>query len=321
MDYSLFARIDLLIVGSVFLLTGLAKVLEPWAFIRHLTSLRLVQPRWVRSLSPVFIGFEIALGVALILAVFPRVLIPLCLLVIIGLSVLTFWSTSTGRTEDCGCYNGWLQISPAFSLGLNAIYCIMLVGAWNFLPDTPTAWWQWLLPIVALIVGSALASRHLDYVKANHRPYVELAPRLKVDAPWQSAWLENAIDVSAGSWIVVFLGTGCPLCKHWLPVLKVVHHRADLPDVVGVVSTPTVEAARDYAESFSLNFPTVAIDRHPFGRLALILPTAVLLEDGIIREKWIGSIPEEFINEIAAGPMVVPDGDGLVLTTGKLRGK
>ncbi len=43
-------------------------------------------------------------------------MIPTSIVFLIGLSVLTYWGTTTGRTEDCGCYNGWLDITPTQSL-------------------------------------------------------------------------------------------------------------------------------------------------------------------------------------------------------------
>ncbi|NJP11691.1 MAG: hypothetical protein HC866_21310 [Leptolyngbyaceae cyanobacterium RU_5_1] len=116
-----------------------------------------------------------------------------------------------------------------------------------------------------------------------------------------------AIAVTQGSTIVVFLGTQCPQCKKWLNILKVVHGRTDLPDIIGVVAAPA-EVARGYAEHYALNFPLVTIQPALFSTLITQVPTAVVLEDGVIREKWVRAMPQSFIEQIASGDLTVPEG-------------
>jgi hypothetical protein len=312
MTFTFLANFCLFIVGGVFFLTGIAKVLEPWKFLRHIAHLRLISSRWIVPISLGFIAFETALGVAIILQVFPHVMIGVSLIVLIGLSLLTYWSTSTGKTEDCGCYNGWLEISPTVSLLLNAFYGVLLIIAWVLGHFEPTVLWQELLTIITLLVSGALASGHLEYLYVFGRPYLELTP-LQVNRQWQSKWLEHAVDVSSGSKIVVFLGTSCPQCKNWLKVLKLVHHRPDLPDVVGVVSTET-SIATEYAKNYTLNFPIVAIKPSVFSHLVMSVPTAAVLSDGVIKEKWVGVMPPDFGKRISSGSMAFPKGTGQVLT-------
>jgi Glutamine cyclotransferase len=72
--------------------------------------------------SIAFIALECSLGDALILRLFPKWLFPTMLVLLIALSGLTYWSTATGRIEDCGCYSGLLQIKPQHSLLLNGVY-------------------------------------------------------------------------------------------------------------------------------------------------------------------------------------------------------
>lgn len=313
MTYPVLAHIGVIFVGGVFLLTGIMKVLEPWLFTKHVRALGLLQPHWVQPVSVAFIGVEAALGMALISGVGRHILIPLTIVVVIALSILTYWSISTGKTKDCGCYNGRFQISPTISLFLNAFFIFLLAGGWFFVEAQPAVLWKWLLTLVTLIATGGLAWRHLKYFNENYRPFLDFWGRLKVSVPWESRWLGKAVDVSIGSRIVVFLGIECPLCKNWLPVLKVVHHRADLPEVLGVVSATTALTAQEYAQSHSLNFPIVLVDHNVVDELVLFLPTAVVLEDGVIKEKWVGKIPREFAERVALGPMLIPDGTGEVL--------
>lgn len=120
------ASVSSFIVGLVFLLTGIAKVISPWKFTQHITQLKLLSGLWNYRAALLFIGIECALGVALIFAFLPSITLPTSILFTLGLSVLTYWSTSTGRTENCGCYNGTLDVSPKQSLLLNGLYVLLL---------------------------------------------------------------------------------------------------------------------------------------------------------------------------------------------------
>ncbi|MEH1815622.1 MAG: MauE/DoxX family redox-associated membrane protein [Nostoc sp.] len=311
MSYEI-GKICLFLVGSIFVITGIAKVLEPWKFITHIASLDLVKLQWIKSVSLIFIALETALGIALILQVLPDLTILGSVIILFGLSLLTYWSTSTGKTKDCGCYNGLLEISPNTSLLLNALYILLLIFAWVYRTHENTVLWQYILTIISFIVSGALASGQIEYYIINGRPYFDLTS-LKVNRQWQSQWLEGAIDVSQGSKIVVFLSPECPQCKNWLKILRLVHYRADLPEVVGVVNC-NVEAAKDYAKSYNLNFSIVVIKPFLFNKLAMAVPTAVVLENGVIKEKWVGTMPQKFVAEIASGSRSIPKGSGLVLT-------
>ncbi|NEP45613.1 MAG: hypothetical protein F6K35_42945, partial [Okeania sp. SIO2H7] len=107
-----------ILVGIIFLLTGIAKILEPWKFTEHLEKLALLKPESILPIALSFTGIECGLGVALILGIEIKAIAPATILILLGLSILTYWSTSTGRTQDCGCYNGWLNVTPTQSLVL-----------------------------------------------------------------------------------------------------------------------------------------------------------------------------------------------------------
>ncbi len=290
------------IVGSIFLLTGIAKVIEPWKFIQHIAKLNLVNPQLNTPIALTFTAIESALGVALILGIVPTVVIPVSILLLFCLSMVTYWSTSTGKTEDCGCYNGWLEITPTQSLILNAIYIFLLIFAEFFGKYQPTVLWQWLAVLIILITSYALAAGSLEYIQENGRPYIDFTP-LQENRMWQLEWLgEDSESLMSGSVIVVFMSPQCSQCKHWLGVLKLVQWQDDLPAIVGLIDTENLQEGQDFVDSYFLNFPVVAVDKRLYKKLRIeVVPTAVVLADGVIQEKWIGLMPMWFINKINQG--------------------
>ncbi len=290
------------IVGSIFLITGIAKVIEPWKFTQHIVKLNLVKPQFIVSVALTFTAIESALGIALIFKILPPLIIPVSILLLFCLSMLTYWSTSTGKTEDCGCYNGWLEITPTQSLILNAIYIFLLIFSEFFGEYQPTVLWQWLVLFITFITSYSLAAGSLEYMQVNGRPYVDFTP-LQENRIWQVEWLgPDSESLMFGSVIVVFMSPECSQCKHWLGILKLVQWQDDLPAIVGIIDTENLEVGQDFVDSYAINFPVVAVDQRLYKKLRIeVVPTAVVLENGVIQEKWIGLMPIWFINKINQG--------------------
>ncbi|NER02170.1 MAG: hypothetical protein F6K17_05755 [Okeania sp. SIO3C4] len=293
-----------IIVGSIFLFTGIAKIIEPWKFIQHITKLDLINHQLIIPISLTFTAIESALGTALIFRVLPTLIMPVSILLLLSLSMLTYWSTSTGKTEDCGCYNGWLEITPTQSLILNAIYIFLLIFAEFLGQYKPTVLWQYLVVLITFIISYALAAGSLEYMQENGRPYLDFTP-LQENRKWQVEWLgEDSESLMSGSVIVVFMSLECSQCKHWLGVLKLVQWQDDLPAIVGLIDTENIQECQAFVDSYFLNFPVVAVDKRLYKKLKIeVVPTAVVLKDGVIQEKWIGLMPMWFINKINQGSM------------------
>mgnify|MGYP001066076163 CR=1 FL=1 len=290
------------IVGSIFLLTGIAKVIEPWKFAQHITKLNLVNPKLIIPVALTFTAIESALGVALILGVFLNLIILVSILLLFGLSMLTYWSTSTGKTTDCGCYNGLFEITPTQSLILNAIYIFLLIFAEFFGKYQPTIFWQWLVVLITLITSYALAAGSLEYIQENGRPYIDFTP-LQENRMWQIEWLgEDSKSLMSGSVIVVFMSPECSQCKHWLSLLKLAQWQDNLPAIVGLIDTENLQIGQNFVDRYFLNFPVVAVDKRLYKKLKIeVVPTAVLLKDGVIQQRWIGLMPMWFVNKINQG--------------------
>ena len=88
------------IVGAVFLITGLIKAFSSKQFILQNYRYRLLPFTIVPYIAIAFIGLESALGVALILHEFSQWIIPSSILLLVALTILNYWSTSTGRTSN-----------------------------------------------------------------------------------------------------------------------------------------------------------------------------------------------------------------------------
>ncbi|MFN7412601.1 MAG: cupin-like domain-containing protein [Dolichospermum sp.] len=280
------------IVGAIFLISGLIKAFSSKEFITQNYRYRLLPFRIVPYIAVAFIGLESALGVALILHEFPQWIIPTSIFLLVALTILNYWSTSTGRTEDCGCYGGVVIITPQQSLLLNLGYILLLVIAWlNPIPNHQTETWQWILTLVVM-VDAIILSWH-----SQKQPIFEFN-RLKEGNRWKKGWLKNSpYDLQRGSYFIVFFSQTCGYCKRLVPFLNMMQTQKSLPQVLGILSI-----SNDEIEAFKMEqrarFPVISMDKLLFRYMADAFPTAALIENGQIVSKWIGEIPPEFLDKI-----------------------
>ena len=283
------------LVGLVFLVSGLIKSIDPNVFMQHLHQQGWIPSNQLRTATVLVTGLECALGAALLLQVFLHVLLPATLLLLLALTSLTYWSTTSGRTEDCGCYGGMVAITPVQSMLLNGLYAFLIAYSWMVLEVKDTAAWQVGVALATGATGSVLAEVSRSYQLKNGKKLFMQSP-LEPARPFRQRWSggRTAPNVMQGEVLVAYLGLKCPHCHRWVSVLNLIHRVEGLPTVVGVI-TGTAEERETFALEHALRFPLATLPRAYMNRLAPAVPTTLLLQDGSIQEKWVGQMSADFV--------------------------
>lgn len=281
-----------LIVGVVVLFSGLTKVIDSGKFVRHVFQYRLIPTSLLFFASMLFISIEAGLGMALMLHMWPQWLVPLSILLFIGFAALTIWGTRSGRIEDCGCYGGLLAVSPKQSVMLDGIYSLILLLVFLFpVRGYETGIWKIVLSAIVMLLALGVS------LKSVHEPLVEFS-RLKKGRLWKATWLtDKRDDMSAGTHFVVFLDRECIFCKRWVPFLNVINVEPELPKVSGVMSLST-QSLKEFKKEHMIRFPIARMDRFLAATMTSAFPTAVLIENGRIVEKWVGEMPEKYLESV-----------------------
>ena len=274
------------IIGVVLLFAGLAKSLYMQPFIGHVTSLKLFPQKLNVLVALLFVEMESGLGMSMILHVYPQELVPFAIILIFVLSLFNFWAVRSGRVEDCGCYGGFLSLTPWQSLLLNITYLIILcVGQFSKIEGYATDMWKVWVVIIAILISGYLAKKSAQY------PLIDLS-KLKKRRPWQASWVENE-NFKSGSFLVTFLNKNCTDCLKWIPELKNLKTIKESPKIVCIL--PDDPASLDFIQSeIKPYFANYLVDRRLFRSLVFLTPTAVLIREGIILEKWVSKFPNMF---------------------------
>ncbi|GAB4018466.1 BT_3928 family protein [Spirosoma koreense] len=164
------ARIARILVGVVFIFSGLIKLNDPVGTqikfeeyfevfaqdvpILHDFFMALVP--FTLIMSVLFCAAEIILGVALLASYKPKVTVWLLFFLIVFFTFLTFYSAYFDRVTDCGCFGDAIKLKPWTSFGKDVVLTVLIlfiIGHRNRLRARNTGWLVTLTTLFTLALG------------------------------------------------------------------------------------------------------------------------------------------------------------------------
>lgn len=283
------------IVGATFVWAGIVKVIGPFVFGDHLSTLGWFPSRLVMRAVTATVLLEVGIGMSLLVGTAPDVVLPGSLALILALSIVSWWGVRSGRTNDCGCYGGFIAPSIGQSLALNGLFALLILAGW--FASTPTGGyspWQIALPVSTAIAAAILTEVVIRHRQTTGRALFDLNP-LKPGRRFRHSWAGGLTSRSEGEVIVAFLGPDCPHCVKFVQVGNAMMQSPKLPAVVGVVATAKSRLDA-FVEEKGIRFPMTTLSQSTFWRLAPAVPTAVVVESGTIKRVWTGQMPPDFVD-------------------------
>ncbi|GAB3697329.1 DoxX family protein [Spirosoma flavus] len=164
------ARIARILVGIVFIFSGLIKLNDPVGtqikfeeyfevfaqdvpflhdFFMGLVPFTLV-------MSVLFCAAEVILGVALLVSYKPKITVWLLFFLIVFFTFLTFYSAYFNRVTDCGCFGDAIKLKPWTSFGKDVVLTVLIlfiIGHRNRLRARNTGWLVALTTVLTLALG------------------------------------------------------------------------------------------------------------------------------------------------------------------------
>lgn len=168
-----------LLVGAVFVLSGLAKAIDPWGTVYKFAD--YVAILHLESLSPLvtFGAFalpvaETLLGVFILLGLYRRFAPIMLTALMVVMTVLTFYLAVTDRMADCGCFGDVLVLSNWATFMKNVVLMAAVVFLLKYNRRAKNVYGvgvQWV--VWALTMMLALSIEYYGYV---YQPLVDFRP-------------------------------------------------------------------------------------------------------------------------------------------------
>lgn len=164
------ARIARILVGTVFVFSGLIKLNDPVGTqikfeeyfevfaqdIPFLHNFFMSLVPGALAMSVLFCAAEVILGVALLASYKPKVTVWLLFFLIVFFTFLTFYSAYFNRVTDCGCFGDAIKLKPWTSFGKDVILTVLIlfiIGHRNRLRNRNTGWLVGLTSVLTLGLG------------------------------------------------------------------------------------------------------------------------------------------------------------------------
>jgi hypothetical protein len=284
--------VSISLIGAVILAAGLIKTISPYGFRTHLESLGFIPPQLVAGLTVVSAAIEVAWGTALLLQVSLSFLLPASILGLVILSGITWFSSRNASISDCGCYGGYVSLSPAQSIALNAAFITVLAVSWfaGVRGEATLSSTSIIVIAIGALAGlfTFAAERHDE---KHGEPLVDVSP-IKVGNRWKDSWAAGATRGLKGEFFVSFMGLSCPCCKLWVKVANAMTHSPEMPQVFGVVAASQAQIA-SFVHEYRVTFPVSHISQSLMARMTRQVPTTAVIRDGVIQDIFFGLMPAE----------------------------
>src|SRR5215813_1931492 len=111
-----------ILLGGVFLISGIAKGLTPGEFARQVEGYAIIGKPFSEIIAPALIVLEIALGIALVCAVRPALTALAAIVMLLLFIGIEAYGMAVGRTDACGCFGAYVQRTPAEVIGEDLLF-------------------------------------------------------------------------------------------------------------------------------------------------------------------------------------------------------
>jgi uncharacterized membrane protein YphA (DoxX/SURF4 family) len=134
-------------VGCVFIFSGVVKGLDPYGTVIKIGEyLHAMGIEWLGPLAGVacvaLVSLEVALGVALVVGAWPRVVAPVVLAFNVFYTALTLWLAVANPIGDCGCFGDVVVLTNWQTFWKNVALAVASAVVWAVLRRENGARWS-----------------------------------------------------------------------------------------------------------------------------------------------------------------------------------
>ena len=263
-----------IVLGSVFIVSGLMKTLDAQSFLATLPYYHL--PEWLIPLGALIPAMEVVIGFAFIVGL----ALPLTALAAVGLlvvfSALLIIGIAGGELETCGCFGRLLEQSPASALFRNLILLILTAPIWNYYRKVSFAWPIWKMsPAVAVLL---IAGTMTGYTV--HAPQIDDSlASIGNFFPTENILSDEVPDLVGEHFLFVF-SVDCEHCWNVIENVKTIAADTNY-SVIGIAGSSPTKIAW-FREAFDAQFPIYSYDVQTFREAFRTWPALYYVQDGLI---------------------------------------
>lgn len=285
--------IPALIVGCVFLLSGMGKVGNVLAFQRLIVEYGLGS---FNVVAPFVVLLELLIGCFLVFNYHVKITSIFSIVLLIVFSIIYSYAWLHNGITDCGCFGNYsfLQTSPLFTLARNICLIILLiVTVVTYQPNTVVESWK-RITICTIMFSATFVSgmtyRPFAFVKNNH-PFENV--------PISETQLNNYSSTTSGrSELMFFISYSCPHCVNSIENYKA-WQLSEIVDTTSlyIVVDSSSQSLDSLRNLFIQRFPSIQATEIDKSSLNFIeaYPTAFMVKNDTIQNVILGELPSHYL--------------------------
>ena len=271
------------ILGLLFVVAGIAKVLDPWSFLGSLGGYGV--PGWMRTpVALVLPGVEVGVGVMLLLRWRVRLAATVAAALMAVFLVAVGYGWAAGTLDECGCFGPMMEREPRDAFLMDLAFMAIALGVCIWTPSTsPRADWR------AAVFGIAsVAALGMSVVGYTSGPQGASAVALGRTMDMRE------VDLERGEHLLYLFHHECPHCATMSPRVSKYTKDGLLPQVVGLTYETSGSDVNSYRERYDLQMPVQVLPPQTFIRVTGegSVPQLVYLRNGATMQTWKGILPE-----------------------------
>ena len=279
-----------IVVGAVFLISGIGKSLATFDFVRLIMSYGFGDFSFA---APLIIWIEIIIGLALVFRLYPKLTSLVAMLFLILVSCIYVYGYFRHHITDCGCFgvvSSLNKMPPALIIIRNILLIIMLFVVYKQTGSHPYCLKQWMIAVIICVVSITSFFTGYNY----YPPFISLGDDINSHYEGKlltETLLSNFITTSNDSTYLLFVFSyTCPHCLNSIENLKQYEKAKIVDKVVGIAAQDSVFEAI-FKQNFQVEFPIKNYDYQAVSSLSKGFPTAYYIKNNIIEKEIIGELP------------------------------
>ena len=290
------SKIFSIIVGIVFLISGIGKVIDVTSFAYLINAYGF---GWASNLAPLIVITEIAIGILLIFGIQLRLVSLFSICILVAFTIIYGYGYWIHGIENCGCFGAISAAKTPFWIVLlrNAFLIYFMVETCRRTTfESIVIKWKPTVIIIAILVATFVSG--LTYYPIRISSLSNTEHKL-VDKPISEVSTQlNELLSSDSSYLVFAFTYACPHCWNSIENLKQYENLSEIDRVIGITLTDTV-SSNLFQEQFKPHFSIYAMPAAVMETFVNIYPTAFYIKDGYIRHIIAGELPcSYFFREI-----------------------
>ncbi|MBQ9417887.1 MAG: DoxX family protein [Bacteroidales bacterium] len=284
-------RVLSIIVGIVFIFSGLVKLLDVSAFQNLIIQYGL---SLFQYLAPLIILLEILLGMALLLGIYQRITAIATICVLLVFTGAYTYGYLVNSVEDCGCFGSLVKSTPALTYIRNVVLIAMLVVIACLDKTVSNTVPQWKVVILLSVMVPSIFAAGMSFSIKRHYKDNHPFEGMNVTA----TPLKKYVDADGKRKLVFFMSYSCQHCWNSIENYKSYVENGFVDTAVCYALSSSKQPKSDstalfFKESYpEVNCQEVVRDSVPFIEAT---PAAFFIEDGRVTKIVTGGLPSPFL--------------------------